>query len=329
MLRSEASRSMRWILNQAPDQTRGKFGTTGRGTDIDFDLITLRLLESAVRLGSISAAAVEQNIAVSAVSRRLSDLEHRLGTAVLYRKGRGVTPTPAGEVLLRHAENLLGLAERAADEMSDFAEGNRGHVRLAANPSAIAQFLPDVLAAFIDANPNVRIALNEAVSDVIVQQLRDGLVDAGIFSAAVDHGGIETFPYRTDRLCAVVPSVHPLAGRSTVTFADIVPYRHVALADGSSLFQWISDAARALDAELDVAVSVRSFDGVRRMVARGLGIAVLPAGVTEPYAESDGLCVIDLSEDWAARAFLIGVRERQALSRPAERFLAHMLTAAD
>lgn len=246
---------------------------------------------------------------------------------MLYRKGRGVEPTPAGSVLLRHARNLLGLAERAADEMSDFAQGSRGHVRLAANPSAIAQFLPDVLAAFKTGNPNIKIALNEAVSDVIVQQIRDGLVDAGIFSAAVDHGGIETFAYRSDRLCAIVPEDHPLADRAQVAFREILPFPHVALADGSSLFALIAGLAREQNAELDVAVSVRSFDGVRRMVARGLGVAVLPAGVTEPYAISDGLRVIDLLDDWAARAFLIGVRERKALSRPAERFLAHMLAA--
>ncbi len=303
-------------------------GRRVEGLTIDFDLITLRLLESAVRLGSISAAAEEQHIAVSAVSRRLSDLEHRLGTAVLYRKGRGVEPTPAGAVLLRHAENLLNLAERAAHEMSDFAEGNRGHVRLAANPSAIHQFLPGVLAGFRAGNPNVRIAMKELVSDVIVANIEDGLVDVGIFSANVGHAGIETFPYLSDRLCAVVPAGHPLAARGVVPVADLLPYPFVALEDGSSLFATISTAARELQRDLDVAVSVRSFDGVRRMVARGLGVAVLPRGVTEPYAESDGLAVVDLSEAWADRHFLIGVRERKALSGPAERFLEHLLAAA-
>jgi DNA-binding transcriptional LysR family regulator len=65
------------------------------------------------------------------------------------------------------------------------------------------------------------------------------------------------------------------------------------------------------------------------MVARGLGIAVLPFGVTAPYAESDGLAVIQLDEDWADRGFLIGVRERKALSGAAERFLQHVLASAD
>lgn len=285
----------------------------------------MRLLESAARLGSISAAAVEQNIAVSAVSRRLSDLEHRLGVAVLYRKGRGVEPTPAGSVLLRHAENLLQLAERARDDMTDFAEGSRGQVRLAANPSAIAQFLPDVLSGFLGKNPNVRIVLKEAVSNVIVSNIADGLVDVGIFSASVAHAGIETFAYRSDRLSAIVPPGHPLADRSSVEFADIVNYPHVALEDGSSLFADADQRARKLDHPLDVVVRVRSFDGVRRMVASGLGVGILPNGVSEPYAQSDGFKVIAINEPWADRPFLIGVRERQALSRVAALFLTQML----
>lgn len=247
--------------------------------------------------------------------------------AVLYRKGRGVAPTPAGDVLARHAENLLGLADRAVDELSDFAEGNRGHVRLAANPSAVAQFLPDVLAAFRHDNPNVKIALKEMVSDVIVANIADGLVDIGIFSAAVAHPGIETFGYKSDRLCVVVPDGHPLATRARVAFADILAYPHVALADGSSLFAMIAGLAREKGEELDVTVSVRSFDGVRRMVARGLGIAILPAGVTEPYAGSDGLRAVELAADWADRQFRVGVRERKALARPAARFLDHLLVS--
>ena len=244
---------------------------------------------------------------------------------MLYRKGRGVEPTPAGTVLLRHAENLLRLAERARDDMTDFAEGSRGQVRLAANPSAIAQFLPDVLMGFREQNPNVRIVLKEAVSDIIVSNIADGLVDVGIFSASVAHAGIETFAYRSDRLSVIAPLGHPLADKDMVRFAEIIAYPHVALEDGSSLFADADMLARKLGHPLDVVVRVRNFDGVRRMVASGLGVGILPAGVTEPYAASDGFKVIAINEPWAARAFLIGVRERHALSRVAERFLNFML----
>lgn len=280
-----------------------------------------------MRLGSISAAAVEQNIAVSAVSRRLSDMEHRLGTTVLYRKGRGVEPTPAGITLLKHAQNLLRLADRAADEMSDFAEGGRGHVRVAANPSAIAQFLPSLFSSFATNNENVKIALKETMSDGVVRDVSDGVADLGIFSEIVDHTGIETFTYLEDRLCVIAPLDHPMAKQTKVAFTDILDFPHVALEDGSSLFAQFSTRAAEAGGALDIAVRVRSFDGVRRMVGSGLGLGILPYGVAAPYAKSDGLQVISLDEEWATRRFLLGVRERKALSRAAELFLVHALVA--
>ena len=138
-------------------------------------------------------------------------MEHRLGTTVLYRKGRGVEPTPAGITLLKHAQNLLRLADRAADEMSDFAEGGCGHVRVAANPSAIAQFLPSLFSSFAKNNENVKITLKETMSDGVVRDVSDGVADLGVFSEIVDHTGIETFPYLEDRLCVIAPLDHPMA----------------------------------------------------------------------------------------------------------------------
>ena len=72
-----------------------------------FDLTTLHLFLSAVDEGSIAAAAEVNAIAPSAISRRISELEHRLNTPLLYRKTKGVEPTAAGDALVRHARNLV------------------------------------------------------------------------------------------------------------------------------------------------------------------------------------------------------------------------------
>ncbi len=260
------------------------------------------------------------------MSRRFSDLEHRLGTPLLFRRARGVEITPAGKTLLRHARNLLRLSDRAAGEMSEFASGDQGVVTVAANPSAVNQFLPQILSAFQAAFPKVRISLREQMSDEIVRDVADGQVDIGLFSAIVPHDNIETFPHRADRLCVIVPNAHDVAKHGTVGFRDILAYRFVALEDGSSLLQHFRSLAEAAEQPLDVAISVRSFDGARRMVAHGLGVSILPENVVTPYAESDGLSVVTLDETWAARRFLIGVRERASLSRIAERLLQHMLS---
>ncbi len=298
------------------------------GKKFDFDLTTLRLFEAAVRLGSISAAAEEQNIAISAVSRRLSDMEYRLGTALLYREVRGVDVTPAGAAMLVHARGLLRLASRAAEDMKDYIDGSQGLIRVAANPSAVSQFLPAVFQSFRSENPSVRFELKEMISDAIVRDVRDGHVDIGIFAGMVAHGDIETFPFREDRLCAIVAKTHPLAAQEDVTFADLAAYPYIALEDGSSLSLQLERLAEEMGATLNVAVRVRSFDSVRQLASRDIGFGVLPLAIAAPYAKSDGLSLIEFDESWAKRSFLIGVRERAAMSKSSERFLAHMLEQA-
>ncbi len=297
------------------------------GKKFDFDLTTLQLFEAAVRLGSISAAAEEQNIAISAVSRRLSDMEYRLGTALLYREVRGVDVTPAGAAMLVHARGLLRLASRAAEDMKDYIDGSQGLIRVAANPSAVSQFLPTVFQSFRSENPSVRFELKEMISDAIVRDVREGHVDIGIFAGTVAHGDIQTFPFREDRLCAIVAKTHPLAAQD-VTFADLAAYPYIALEDGSSLSLQLERLAEEMGATLNVAVKVRSFDSVRQLASRDIGFGVLPWAVAAPYAKSDGLSLIEFDEPWAKRSFLIGVRERAAMSKSSERFLAHMLEQA-
>ena len=109
------------------------------------DLTSLQLFVAVCELGSIGRAAEREFIAASAVSKRLSDLETAVDTALLYRHSRGVTLTPAGESLLHHARTVLFGLERMQGELSEYADGVRGHVRMHANISAIFQFLPDVL----------------------------------------------------------------------------------------------------------------------------------------------------------------------------------------
>ena len=113
------------------------------------DLTSLQLFVAVCELGSIGRAAEREFIAASAISKRLSDLEATLGTPLLYRHARGVDLTPAGESLLHHARSVLYSLEKMQGELSEYADGVRGHVRVHASISAIVQFLPEDLGAFI------------------------------------------------------------------------------------------------------------------------------------------------------------------------------------
>lgn len=288
----------------------------------------MKLFLSTIEQGSIAAAAAANAIAPSAVSRRISELEQRLGTTLLYRGTKGVEPTPAGEALARHSENLVRLMSRMEAEMSEYADGVRGHVRLVANTSAITQFLPEDLAAFKLEFPDVRIALREETSQRAVQDVREGLADIALFSEAVSPQDLEVFPYRQDQLVVIAPVGHPLATRTKVKFVDTLEYPQVGLQPGSSLLAQLIAKAEDLGQSISFSVQVTSFDGVRRMVESGLGIAVLPDGSVLPHQNRDKLVVIPLNDSWAHRTLFAGVREVGALSLLVRKLLENLVRAA-
>lgn len=292
-----------------------------------FDLTTLHLFLSAVDEGSIAAAAGVNAIAPSAISRRISELEHRLNTPLLYRKTKGVEPTAAGDALVRHARNLVRLMGQMEVEMSEFSDGVRGHVRIVANSSSIAQFLPEDLSTFKADFPDIRIALREETSERCVQDVREGLADIAIFSEATSSQDLEVFVYRQDRLFVIAPSDHPLAAKNTIQFFETLQFEHVGMQPGSSLLGQLIAQAAELEKTILFAIQVTSFDGVRRMVESGLGIAILPDGVAPNPTEGGRLSVIPLSDPWATRTLYIGVREVSALPLVVRKFLTKLIGA--
>jgi DNA-binding transcriptional LysR family regulator len=138
------------------------------------DLVSLSLFSLVVRTGSISKGAALAHLAVGAASKRISDLETTIGTPLLERHSRGVLLTVAGQALHQHAQKILSDVDLLAADLSDYASGMVGVVRLWANTSAVTQFLPHDLAAFTLANPGIRIELEEQNSREIVVAVLDG-----------------------------------------------------------------------------------------------------------------------------------------------------------
>lgn len=289
------------------------------------DLVSLSLFNLVVRSGSISRGAELAHLAVGAASKRISDLEAAVGAELFERHSRGVTLTAAGQALHRHALRILADVDQLAADLSDHASGIVGVVRLWANTSAVTQFLPAELAAFVARHPGIRIALHEHDSHEIALAVLDGRAELGLFAERTPAPGLQTLPYRRDRLALVVPRGNPLAGRREIAFADAADYEFVSLAQGTSLAQRLAGESKTLGKALRVRIHVRSFDAMCQMVAAGLGIAVLPERAIEPHLKSMGLERIALTDDWVERQLLAVVRDRQALTKPARLLLDHLV----
>lgn len=291
------------------------------------DLVSLSLFALVVRTGSISKGAALAHLAVGAASKRISDLEIAIGTALLERHSRGVMLTVAGQALHRHTQRILSDIDLLEADLSDYASGMVGVVRLWANTSAVTQFLPHDLAAFAAVNPGIRIELEERNSGEIVMAVLDGRADLGIFADRTPTFGLHQVNYREDQLSLVVPRGHPLSSRRSIWFEEVLDYDFVSLSEGTSLAERLHGETEALGRNLKLRIRVRSFDAMCKMVAAGMGIAVLPSDAVHELVRSLNLRQITLKDSWAQRRLLIGLRDTKAVSRHVRLLLEHLAGA--
>jgi DNA-binding transcriptional LysR family regulator len=293
------------------------------------DLTTLRIFLAVYNLGNLTKAAEREHIAPSAVSKRVQDLELELGTPLFYRHPRGVTPTPAGEVLAEHTHRLFeGLNLMTAD-LGAYTDGTRGQVRIHAHSSAVVQYLPQEIASFVGRYPEVRVILREETSPNVVQSTLDGIADIGLIASNVAPPvGLDILPYRRDQLVALFPDDHPLAGLDKVDFAQIRGSDYISLETGSSLQVLLARAAESLGFALNTRIEVTTFEAAMRMVEAELGIAVVPEGVVRTCAGNLKVKGVPLADEWALRSLVICVKDPQRLTAAAKLMLEHLRAGA-
>jgi DNA-binding transcriptional LysR family regulator len=291
-----------------------------------FDLTDLRLFCDVADAGSITGGAEKSALALAAASTRIRGMEEALGAPLLTRSRQGVTPTEAGRTLLKHARTMLAQSARLREDLSAFAGGFSGEVRLLANTNALTEFLPEALSAFLADHPQVSVDLEERLSDEIVGLVAEGVADVGIVAGTVDVGALTTYPFRSDRFVVVTATGHPLAGRENVAFAQVLDYDFVGLERSSSLQRFLAGKAAREGKPLRLRVQLRSFDAVCRLVECGVGVGVVPATTAARAARTMALAVTDLADDWAIRDLTIVVRAAGEL-RPYAKALVESLRA--
>ncbi|WP_343547252.1 LysR substrate-binding domain-containing protein [Ralstonia sp.] len=292
-----------------------------------FDLTDLRLFLHTAEAGSITAGAERAHLTLASASARIRGMEDTLGVPLLTRNRRGVETTAAGRTLVHHARVVLQQMDRMRGELGEYARGLKGYVRLLSNTAAMTEFLPETLSAFLAAHPEVDIDLEELVSHEIVEAIAQGRADIGIVNDAVDLSGLETFPFRHDRLVLVTARDHPLAERRELTFVETLQEDFVGLTGDNALQAYLAGHAARAGHRLKYRVRLRSFDAVCRMVERNVGVGVIPEHAAIRLQRSMGIRRVRLTDAWATRLLRICVRHFDDLPVFARQLIEHLREA--
>ena len=279
------------------------------------DPVSLQHFVAVCEEGNIARAAARESLVASALSKRIAALEAEVGVPLLVRRRRGVEPTPAGQALLARSREVLSELQQLRVELTGFGQGVQGSVRVLASPSALAEHLPDDIAVFIAEHPAIRLSLDERMSPDIVRGVRDGSADVGVLWDLIDLSGLDTRPYRRDRLCVAMAPSHALARRPSLRFADTLEHASINVSPGGQMDQLLRRQAALLGRLPPYRMQVSSLDAACRLIGAGLGLAILPLDSATPHAGAAGrLALVPLAEPWAIRQFVVVTRQAPLVS---------------
>ncbi|MYN12082.1 LysR family transcriptional regulator [Pusillimonas sp. TS35] len=274
-----------------------------------FDLIDMQLMVNVASAQSMTKGAERSFLSLPAASNRVKNLEQHLGTALLYRNSQGVTLTPSGEAFVRHARIVLRQLEHLRGDIREYASGVKGQIRVFANTTAMNEFMPNVLARYLSAHPEVNVELRERLSYQVVKAVADGSADIGITAQSGGGENIEFLPYRTDRLVLVTHRDHPLAAHVSVDFDATLSWDYVGLFEASAIHSFLLQAADEIGRVLRFRVEVSNFEAACRLIAAQVGIGVIPESAARRYVQGLPLAMIGLNDSWSLRRLSICVRQ--------------------
>jgi LysR family transcriptional activator of glutamate synthase operon len=297
------------------------------------ELRQLRYLVALQDERSFTRAAEREHIAQPALSQQLQRLEAEVGLSLVERTTRSVTMTAAGEALAARARQILAEVEAARDELMSLRGVVTGHVVVGAMHTMGPIDLSIVLAAFHERHPGVELTVREEPSEELAEMLRIDELDLAFLSVTerIESHGLGLHELLREELVAVLPPAHRLRARRAVSLHELAAEEFIAYRKGSRLRELLTAAGREAGFEPQVKLESNESLRIRRLVARGMGVAILPAsdvagpGVEVTVRKLKGPSVTrDITLAWranrrqppAAARFLALARETYDLARP-------------
>lgn len=291
------------------------------------DLTDLELVVGVADAGSITHGGARAHLALPSASARIRALEHAVGAILFDRDRRGVTPTPAGMLLLHHARTICRAVEQLRIELAEYAEGDGATVRVLANTGATGSMLTPALTSFLAAHPKARVDLEERPSHRIVAAVAERRAELGIVADTVELGKLETRRLRADPLVVLTAAHDPLSRHASASYADVLNRPFVGLSHTSALQEHLEGHALPLGSRPTYRVRLHSIDAVCHAVAAGIGIAILPWHAVDTWITSGSVVAIALEDPWASRNLTVCFTTEIELSSTARALRDHLIAS--
>jgi DNA-binding transcriptional LysR family regulator len=292
------------------------------------DMAQLETFLAIVEERGFSRAALRLHRTQPAVSQAIRRLEDELGERLFERDRRDGSLTAAGEVLRGYAERLLHLRNEAASAVGEVQSLLRGRLVIAANEYTSHLLLP-VLASYRQASPQIELIVQRSLASRIPEQVLERSVEFGVLTFLPEQEGLLATAVYDDEVVLVVDPSHALAAAEDVSVRDLGAQNFIGHAVSSPVRRDVMELFARMKTPLHMGVQLPSLEAIKRFVALGAGVAILPGLAVRQELEQGTLARVRVRElDWTRRLWLVQ-RAQGALSHAGAAFLRTLRLLAE
>lgn len=267
-------------------------------------------LETA-RQGNLSRAAAALYISQPALTARLRALETELGERLFNRTHRGMELTDAGRAFLPYAERAIGSLEGGRQLVAGIRRGSAGELVIGAAPAISTYVLPALLVRYAAAHPNIRLIVRTGHSEEIVEMALRDEIAVGLVRE-IRHPRIESRPLYDDELVFVATPDHPFVARGRIGLEEIAQDRLILFDRTSSYYELTNAMFREAGVAPQGVIELDNIDAAKKMVERGLGVALLPRTAVSTELAAGSLRAVTIAGALPIRRRVVAIRRRDA-----------------
>jgi DNA-binding transcriptional LysR family regulator len=235
----------------------------------------LAVFHAVAEAGSMTRGAERLDISQPAASKQVQELECVLGLPLFDRIGRRVHLTQAGETLADYARRLFALAHEAEQVMADVRAVGRGRLAIGASTTIGTYLLPGVLAEFWRRHPGIELLVEVGNTEQVHRRLAGRELDVGLTEGFVEEEGLDAEIFHRDELVVIAAPGHRLAGQPRVPLSAVREEPFILREPGSGTRAVEERALARLQVPVRVAMALGSTEAIKRVVAAGVGLAVV------------------------------------------------------
>ena len=288
----------------------------------------LEIFVQVARLHSFSRAAEALYLTQPTVSAHMNALEEELGTRLVVRSTKELRLTPPGQVLERYAAEILGLCQRAEQEVHTAAGAIAGTLSIAASTVPAQYLLPQALPALRQRYPQVFFQVRQGDSSQVIQWMTENGAELGIVGAPAQRPGLLCVPFLTERLVIAAPNTPPyqrLEGNLTPQLLRTLPF--LVREPGSGTRKQADQFLRSLGLEpqaLNLAAQLESTESILQGVKYGLGVSIVSQYAAREEAAAGRILLFHWDSPLLERQFYLLYRRSAALSPAAAMLLQEL-----